>query len=653
MKHLSELKKVKEILQDKKNVLASTTISIPSLWTAPEKEPKSIQVSSGEYYSEIISSILKLSDKKEDYSKSISESKDKKSQWTAQAVMYNAFVRLTTAYDHDDNHLIGSEQIDMTINGKGIRDCGTFLKMIALLPYIKSLGVNTLYMLPVNKIGRDHRNGNLGSPYATRDLFSFDKHLADPLLSSMSVEEQFSALVQAAHVLGIRVVMEFALRTASLDSVTVEKHPEWFYWIKKESLEDFASPAFEAEELELIKKVPLGTGEYIYPSEKYRNLFSTPPKASSLEKKGDKYVAKNDKGEEIVIPGAFADWPPDDVQPAWKDVTYLRMYDFPKKKGAENDYNYIAYNTIRYYDSALSKDKYALDSLWDYLSGVIPFYQKKYGIDGAMIDMGHAIPKKLIHKIIKAARDIDPAFAFFEENFYPTSKSRKTGYNASLGFGWELTKETLPRMIHYTMQKDAMSIFGTLETHNTPRATTRGGKEFSRLGYAYMAFLPSVIPFIHGGFELLESMPVNTGVGFNAQQSEFYRILPLALFNVGAYNWTPDDNIIGFISKINAFRCANEKLITDNSPEYISPLHIEDTSGCVIGYIRKDPKNPNKQIVVIENTDLEHSHKFYAHVPYASNRAVSDVLSGFVHTFTSDWVSYEISGGQVIILDFC
>ncbi|MDD4819422.1 MAG: hypothetical protein PHD21_01090 [Flavobacteriales bacterium] len=651
MKHFSDLKKVKDTLEDKKNALADTLIYIPSLWVNPEKTTEDINVPAGKFYAHVVSSILKKADKNTNYSQSISQSEGKKSQWTQRAVIYNAFVRLTTAYDHDGNHLIGSEQIDLTINGKGIRDCGTFLKMIAILPYIKSLGVNTLYMLPVNKIGKDHRSGNLGSPYATADLFAFDKRLSDPLLPSMSVDEQFSALVQAAHILGIRVVMEFALRTAALDCTEVEKHPEWFYWIHKDRLSSFGSPAFAAEELEEIKKVPIGSGEYIAPNTEYRNAFTDVPKASSIKKKGDKYTATV-SGEEVVIPGAFADWPPDDVQPAWRDVTYLRMYDFPKNKKTDNDYNYIAYNTIRYYDPLLSKDKYAVGSLWDYLIGVIPFYQKKYGIDGAMIDMGHAIPKKLIKKIIESARKIDPAFAFFEENFYPTQQSKKTGYNASLGFGWELTNDTLGRVLHYCEQKESVSMFGTLETHNTPRAATRGGAEFSRMGYAFMAFLPNVIPFIHSGFELLETMPVNTGVGFNAEQSIFYRALALPLFNVGAYNWLPEENIIGLIARINALRKENEKLITSTSTDSIATLHVEDSCGCVIGYVRKDPENPKKQIVVIVNTDLTASHKFYANVPYSGDSAVNDLLTDFTHTFTSDWFSYEMKPGQVIILKF-
>jgi len=117
-----------------------------------------------------------------------------------------------------------------------------------------------------------------------------------------------------------------------------------------------------------------------------------------------------DDGTRVRIPGAFADWPPDDNQPPWTDVTYLRMYDHP-------DFNYIAYNTIRMYDVRLARPENAVASLWDSIAGVIPHYQREFGIDGVMIDMGHALPMPLKQRIVSTSREINPDFAFWDENF--------------------------------------------------------------------------------------------------------------------------------------------------------------------------------------------------------------------------------------------
>ncbi|MBO4961357.1 MAG: hypothetical protein J6C80_03875 [Flavobacteriales bacterium] len=611
-------------------------IYVPTIWEDINANVSYRRVKESEYYHHIISSIISLDDGCTDYSRSLSLSTHSDKRWTEDATIYNAFVRLTSALP---SGLHSGSEIST----------GTFLRMIAMLPYIKSLGADTLYLLPVNKIGEDCRTGELGSPYATRDLYSFDENLADAALDGIAIEEQFAALVEAAHMMGIRVVLEYAMRTSSPDGIEVKNHPEWYYWIHRKCLDNYSSPEFTPEQLHEIKQVPYDGSNYIAPSKSYRNQFLPAPHREEITLDGNKYVAKTQWGE-AVIPGAFADWPPDDIQPAWKDVTYLRMYDREPSPKSPCGFNYIAYNTIRFYDPALSQNRYAVKSLWDYLEGVIPHYQNKYGLDGAMIDMGHAIPRPLIKRIIDKARSIDPAFAFYEENFYPTPASRKAGYDASLGFGWECYPTGMERILSYCAEKKAMTMFGTQETHNTPRSTMRYGTTFSRMGYAIMAFLPHIVPFIHSGYELGEKMPVNTGVGFSADESSFYRSLPLALFNKGMYQWDSPDNITRFISRINDLRQKNISLVKDTSIESYDRPHIESYENDCIAYRRIDPKEPQNQIIVIANTNMYSSRKFYLHAPYSGDSKVMDTVSGMLHTFTNDWLSYEMRAGEVLVL---
>ena len=114
-----------------------------------------------------------------------------------------------------------------------------------------------------------------------------------------------------------------------------------------------------------------------------------------------------------LIASAFSDWPPDDRQPAWTDVTYLKMH-------SHEAFNYIAYNTIRMYDDALNDPATFNTGLWDEISDIIPSYQETYHIDGAMIDMGHALPSGLKKNIIIKAREKRADFAFWDENFNPS-----------------------------------------------------------------------------------------------------------------------------------------------------------------------------------------------------------------------------------------
>ena len=110
--------------------------------------------------------------------------------------------------------------------------------------------------------------------------------------------------------------------------------------------------------------------------------------------------------------------------------------------------------------------------------GIVPYYQNEFGIDGVMIDMGHALPMSLKAEMVKSARDINPDFAFWDENFSITARSREEGYNAVFGYLWHVQhirqqmKEFLWRLQNETFP---IPFFATPENHNTHRAAARPG----------------------------------------------------------------------------------------------------------------------------------------------------------------------------------
>ena len=85
-------------------------------------------------------------------------------------MIYNLFVRTTTAFDHN-----GNGTLDLPTNAEGLRETGTFLKAMAMLPYIKRLGATTVHLLPITSIGHDGNKGTLGSPYAIRNPMSWTR----------------------------------------------------------------------------------------------------------------------------------------------------------------------------------------------------------------------------------------------------------------------------------------------------------------------------------------------------------------------------------------------------------------------------------------------------------------------------------------------
>ena len=617
---------------------------IPSLWVTESSKPGISTVKFNNFYQNKLEEILQY-DKQKFYNQSISiinnEHHGIGGDWSYHSVVYNAFPRFTTAFDHDG---IGDLK-DIEHQGKKVRKTGTFLKMIALLPYIKSLGCNVLHLMPITKIGIDGNRGDLGSPYAIKNPYELDERLAETAIP-FTVEEQFKALVEACHILNIRVVLEFVLRTAAIDSDWIKQHPDWFYWIKKEKANSYKKPVFTPEELKLIKKIPEGHNLFIPPNKEYQDIFSKPPRTDQIEIIENKIVAKTEEGE-LIIPGAFADWPPDDKQPPWNDVTYLKLY---HDDSTQENFNYIAYNTIRYYDPKLRRPENKNTELWNALTGIIPHYQQHFGIDGIMLDMGHALPNDLMNQVINRARDIDPDFGFWEENFEIRKDSRWIGFNATLGFEWKFKEHQvgMRNVLLTASQALAIPFFGTPETHNTPRIIDT---KIKQQYWIINSLMPSCLPFIHAGYELNEEHPVNTGLNFSAKQLNFYADFPLALFNRRVMNWSGPTDMLRFIQKMAKLRIKNEEWIATGDERTLKILYPENSFGKVLAFERHDAYQPWKTIIVIMNINMEEKEKFFLHLHGTFNNKYIDYLSGELFAFEDHWLSGELDEGSCLIFE--
>ncbi|MBM3163694.1 MAG: alpha-amylase [Chlorobi bacterium] len=523
---------------------------VPQLWTTECTGTDSVQP--GTYYAEIIEKMLELAARKP-------VNPLKGENWTRNAVVYNLFVRLTTAFDHNRDGSLGQEPLAC-----GFRETGTLLKAIALLPYIASLGANTVYLLPLTAIGTAHRKGNLGSPYAVKDPFEIDPMLDEPALR-LSAAFLLKAFVEAAHLLGMKVVFEFVFRTAAIDSRWVTSHPSWFYWLS-DSVSDnrYGPPVFETQTLNTIyEKVDKHDHHSLpAPSPEYTSMFVPVPETLRAEHGGIVGVQRD--GGTCHVASAFSDWPPDDRQPPWTDVTYLKMHN-------HENFNYIAYNTIRMYDTALDDPETFNRDLWDTIESIIPWYQETYGIDGAMIDMGHALPSELKGRIVGSARKNRPDFAFWDENFDPTPAMRAEGFDAVFG--------SLPFVIHDTVfirgllnylnrSGVALPFFGTGENHNTPRVCHRlpgmeAGRNRSAFIFTLSAILPS-IPFIHSGMEICEWHPVNLGLNFDEHDRTSFPAEKLPLFSAFGYDWADSNRLVplnGYIRTVLDIRNRYARLV--------------------------------------------------------------------------------------------
>ena len=122
------------VLKSLEKHFTAGSYSVPGIWTGKNSAVE--QVNPAEYFTAIIESILHGSDHP--------VAAEPIADWREGAVVYNLFIRLTTAFDHNGDGSIATEPLSC-----GFRETGTLLKAIALLPYIKNLGANTVYILHI------------------------------------------------------------------------------------------------------------------------------------------------------------------------------------------------------------------------------------------------------------------------------------------------------------------------------------------------------------------------------------------------------------------------------------------------------------------------------------------------------------------------
>ncbi len=88
------------------------------------------------------------------------------------------------------------------------------------LPRLKDMGVEVLWFMPVTPISVHKRKGSLGSYYACSDYTAIN-----PEYGTM---DDFKALVEKAHRLGMRVIIDWVANHTGLDHVWTKTNPGYF-----------------------------------------------------------------------------------------------------------------------------------------------------------------------------------------------------------------------------------------------------------------------------------------------------------------------------------------------------------------------------------------------------------------------------------------
>lgn len=575
--------------------------------------------------------------------------------WIAHQTIYGMMIRMTTAWDHDANGRLSSpaeRQEVASVPQEAVASCraleescrypergkyqelGTFLKSCLLMPLLARMGITTLYLLPVVKVSNLFRKGELGCPYSARNFLELDAGQHDPLFGHdgpEAVNDEFAIFVECAHRLGMRVMLDLAPRTAARDCDWILERPDWFYWIDRRYARSWSAPVLEG--IQYGTPIPRRLGEiYERPSvRKHLAKFRFAPSVTHPAKwkqfvtrvrrqpPADLMRAIGDTFGVITPPG-FSDVI-NDPQPPWSDVTYFRLYQDHPPEAAEllddpvRQPPYVLFDTIK---SNVFPARKPNRRLWDRIASILPFYQR-FGIDGARIDMAHALPRELERMILDRPRKIDPDFCFFAEDlgYHNHANIRRAGYNIVLGPSWHMQPRAAEGRMH-KMLGDLptlkVPILATAETPDTPRAVVRkGGRAFSRQSVVVNMFLPNAVPMINSGVEVFERQPMNLGLeigkpGRFALPKSDPQYGKLAFFDRYALHWTNrgGPEMVDLIGRAAAIRQRYIKSVARKSA-YFAPTigmnarHVLATAFSIRG--------SHKTLLMLANLDLTRARR--------------------------------------------
>ena len=106
------------------------------------------------------------------------------------------------------------------VNIRQYTEEGTFNAFSEHLPYLKELGVDILWIMPVQPISQLNRKGELGSYYAVSDYMA-----VNPEFGTI---DDFKNLVNRAHSLGLKVILDWVANHTGCDHVWLAEHPDWY-----------------------------------------------------------------------------------------------------------------------------------------------------------------------------------------------------------------------------------------------------------------------------------------------------------------------------------------------------------------------------------------------------------------------------------------
>ena len=97
---------------------------------------------------------------------------------------------------------------------------GTFKAFESHLPRLKELGIDIIWLMPINPIGEKNRKGKLGSYYSVKDYYGVNPEFGS--------QDDIKSLVKKIHEMGMYVIIDWVANHSAWDNPLAAEHPEWY-----------------------------------------------------------------------------------------------------------------------------------------------------------------------------------------------------------------------------------------------------------------------------------------------------------------------------------------------------------------------------------------------------------------------------------------
>jgi glycosidase len=106
------------------------------------------------------------------------------------------------------------------VNVRQFSPAGNFAGVTTALPRLKALGTDVIWLMPIFPVGKLKAKGSLGSPYSVANY--------EAVNPDFGTDADFKQLVDTAHSLGMKVVLDWVANHTAWDNPWITDHPDWY-----------------------------------------------------------------------------------------------------------------------------------------------------------------------------------------------------------------------------------------------------------------------------------------------------------------------------------------------------------------------------------------------------------------------------------------